>query len=157
MLLWWLFIHCLLFLSAYYLFAEVDRTVSWQQPVCICLGDLTDGMAIIFSLVFQHLHQLFCQHVHHSDNSQVSDFLCISLSRIAYLPNTLCLCLFLSLSLSLSLSLCLCLSLSISHPSVFMEAYFRNRLAPLFFIIYLFITLYFFSNVVRALSRNVER
>ncbi|XP_019852736.1 PREDICTED: two pore calcium channel protein 1-like isoform X2 [Amphimedon queenslandica] len=37
-----------------------------------------------------------------------------------------------------------------NHPDVFMEAYVRNKWSPLFFVLYLFVTLYFFSNVLLA-------
>ena len=38
--------------------------------------------------------------------------------------------------------------ISCSHPDVFMESYSMTAAAPIFFMIYMFITFYYFSNVV---------
>ena len=35
-----------------------------------------------------------------------------------------------------------------SHPDVFMEAYFKSPFAPVFFMVYMFVTFYYFNNVV---------
>ena len=41
-----------------------------------------------------------------------------------------------------------CLLHVYSHPDVFMESYYENSVTPLFFMVYMFITFYYFSNVV---------
>ena len=35
-----------------------------------------------------------------------------------------------------------------SHPDVFMESYLRSEFAPIFFMMYMFVTFYYFNNVV---------
>ena len=40
------------------------------------------------------------------------------------------------------------LILLFSHPDVFMESYYYNSVAPFFFMVYIFVTFYYFSNVV---------
>ena len=42
------------------------------------------------------------------------------------------------------------LSPCFSHPDVFMESYLENPVAPLFFVVYLLITFYYLSNLVRV-------
>lgn len=75
---------------------------------------------LFFYLVFWFVSQILCESFHYAYNCKVSRCMITWQS-----------CDFLC-----------------SHPDVFMEAYLRNHWSPLFFVLYLFVTLYFFSNVV---------
>ena len=63
-----------------------------------------------------------------------------------------------SLPFSLDLSFGYVMCGRISHPDVFMEAYHSSSAAPLFFMVYLLINLYYFTNVVSSdYSHEIKR